>query len=888
MDTFKDRVSDRTVHSLPAPLLPAAIGLTIGIVLDNAVEPGRLVYVGLVALVGAVLAIGFTRRRFAWLLSGSAAIALGGLLHDGAYRRVPTDHIVHYATDAPTLVRITGTVVSPPRVSTPREHFFSRWSYGQPGTRFILRIESIQGKENPIYVAGRVAVRVDGEGVSTVSGDRVSVFGMMYRPRPASNPGQFDYSKWQRRNGVHVAMRCPHANAVTVLARGADRFRSWTGRFREFARAMVLDEEAAVGDEESTLLETLVLGRRHAIDPRVEELFVHTGTAHFLAVSGFHVGIVGWFVWYIGRRLGGTKRRSALFTALAITLYAVLADPRPPVFRATIIGLVYCASVMLRRPASSINSTALAAIILLVIRPTMLFGPGFQMSFVGVLAIIYLQPAAVRLWRRWIDRERADEELLLKRKRDRSVVRRWRRRSYETFRAFASLSIVACLASTPLVVLYFGHIVPLAPLHTIVVFPFVVVTLLVGLGTIAAGAVWPILTEPAAALAGWSASVLLSVIGLIHDRSPSFRGWAVVPFQLLSLALVGALIGSVRVGTTTIGSHVRVWVHCWFHPEGAPLAAKRVGATVAAVFIMLSSSALALLPANHDAALRVTVLSVGRGSSTVIEFPNGACWLYDCGTNANYDVGAGTIVPYCRTRGIKQLDRIVVSHANLDHYNGLFSVIDAVSVGPVALNQYFEPHAKRSAPAAAMLEELRRRGHAIDVSFRIGETNTLDGVAVETLWPPDHLPEGWSSNDSSTVMRLTYGGRSVLLCGDIEERAIAALLERGGLEADVLVLPHHGSVEANTKRFVDAVNPSVCIASSNRSLPSGGDGTETQRRSSEDTRALSRVPTLWGRTLFNTTDRGAVTVTVQNRRLDVHSFRSPQLTPIGVENLTVR
>ncbi|MCH8991787.1 MAG: ComEC/Rec2 family competence protein, partial [Acidobacteria bacterium] len=65
---------------------------------------------------------------------------------------------------------------------------------------------------------------------------------------------------------------------------------------------------------------------------------------------------------------------------------------RPPVFRATIIGLVYCASVMLRRPASSINSTALAAIILLVVRPTMLFEPGFQMSFVGVLAIIYLQP----------------------------------------------------------------------------------------------------------------------------------------------------------------------------------------------------------------------------------------------------------------------------------------------------------------------------------------------------------------------------------------------------------------------------------------------------------------------------------------------------------------
>ncbi len=840
----------------PAPLLPVAIGLAVGVAVDNAFEPGAIVHGLCVGLAIAGISVGWVRRRAAWAVGMLAALGLGGILHDASYRRVAPDHIVHYVGADPITARVSGRVVSRPRVLSRRDWFFGRWTYSPDTTRFLMKAESIKGRQGAIAVSGTLSVKVIGVVDGVHPGDRVTVLGRLYRPPPPGNPGQFDYARWQRRHGIYATMRCQNKDLVVVDAAGVDRWRAWLAQLQALARATLIDDEATTQDQESALLETMVLGRRGAVDEKTERLFLRTGTTHFLAVSGMHVGVVAGCAWFGGRRIGGTRRRSAMFAAAAIALYVCVVDPRPPVLRAGIIGLVYCAAMQLRRSTSGGNSLALAAIVLLCARPAMLFEPGFQMSFAGVFAICYLHRPLLGVWygivRTWsvptdsFGIRQSPPSLPA------SVWRGVRRRTCE----IAAVGLAACLATTPFVGVHFGRIAPLACVFSLILLPFFAMTVFCGFATVSLGLINPGLLTVTRPAAETSAALLLRVVGGLEQISPEFRGWWAVFFTCVYIGVVGALVGSVRIGGATLWQVVRGRVVEFLRPGGGLSVARCAGLTV----VLLAVVALGVMATGGEGpeeTLRVTHLSVGSGTAVVIEFPNGEVWLYDCGSLGSYDIGESVVVPYCRERGIRRIDRAVVSHPNLDHFSGLISVMDAMPTGPVAVNGRFERFAPAGGPAQALLGELERRKHAVEAVADLDGV-TVGGVVVEVLWPTDDPRGGTTGNDSSTVLRLSYLGRSMLLCGDVGRYGIAGLLDGSRpLAADVLILPHHGGWVSNTAAFIEAVDPQVCVRSS-------------WRRARDTSEAL--VEAIAGRSFFSTSDDGAVTVVIDEAGLTVRGF----------------
>jgi competence protein ComEC len=142
----------------------------------------------------------------------------------------------------------------------------------------------------------------------------------------------------------------------------------------------------------------------------------------------------------------------------------------------------------------------------------------------------------------------------------------------------------------------------------------------------------------------------------------------------------------------------------------------------------------------------------------------------------------------------------------------------------------------------------------------VNEQLPQNPVQVEVLWPPNDLPEDIKVNDTSLVIKLTYGGYSILLTGDIGEYAQERLLESGAdLSADVLLLPHHGSVVPNTVRFLQAVGARYLVRSS-----------ASRRRGIPD--PIDSI--LRGSEYFNTADVGAITITLRERVLRVAGLRS--------------
>ena len=243
------------------------------------------------------------------------------------------------------------------------------------------------------------------------------------------------------------------------------------------------------------------------------------------------------------------------------------------------------------------------------------------------------------------------------------------------------------------------------------------------------------------------------------------------------------------------------------------LTALAVRGTARRVLLCLTSNALlALAPAaaTPSPPPRLVALEVGQGDALLVQGRRGAV-LVDAGpaTPGGVDLGRRVVVPALAALGVRRLDLLVVTHADLDHRGGAPSVLERVPVAALWL-----PYGARADPGFAdLLEVAAARG--VDVSERGAQAPPLHAgdLRVEPLWPPAAADHG-SRNARSLVVRISAGAHRVLLPGDLDAGAEAALVASGAdLAADVLALGHHGSRTSSTQAFLAAVAPTLALVS---------------------------------------------------------------------------
>ena len=202
-----------------------------------------------------------------------------------------------------------------------------------------------------------------------------------------------------------------------------------------------------------------------------------------------------------------------------------------------------------------------------------------------------------------------------------------------------------------------------------------------------------------------------------------------------------------------------------------------------------------LPPRPAPGSAEITVLDVGQGLAIHVQTATHDL-LFDAGPafSADADSGNRIIAPYLRAMGVRRLDAMVISHADKDHEGGAASVLAALPVGLLRTSLPFE-HALAAQPVA---HELCQKG----------ETWNWDGVAFAMLHPGAE-PLSRKTNDLSCVLRITAGGRSMLLTSDIEAISEQSLLagQPPPLAAEVMTVPHHGSKTSSTPGFIAAVAP---------------------------------------------------------------------------------
>ncbi len=206
--------------------------------------------------------------------------------------------------------------------------------------------------------------------------------------------------------------------------------------------------------------------------------------------------------------------------------------------------------------------------------------------------------------------------------------------------------------------------------------------------------------------------------------------------------------------------------------------------------------------------LLVTFLDVGQGDCTFLRSPSGKTMLVDGGPDGSFSV----IDKYLTSLGVVGLDVVMASHVHADHIGGLISVVDTYPIGDF----YYPPFDADSETYFNLLDALKESQATVHQPY--AGVNTLipwdDQVEVRILAPYDTVYQDF--NDTSYIIRVSYGKTAVLLTGDSTELGEKLALKAQPdhyFRADVLKVAHHGSSDSTFEKFLDAVSPAIAVIS---------------------------------------------------------------------------
>lgn len=766
------------------PLVVLVAAVAGGIVLDALLDPGYSCWL-LLAIGSLILGWRARRRgcaRISMALLLASVVGLGGTWHHVAWRRFPADDLGRRLDATPRPVCLEVDVESEPRrMPAPTRHPLANYP-SRDETECVVRIRALRRGLQWRACDGRARLTVPGMTLDAHCGDRLRVLATASRPAPPGNPGEYDVAAAERGQRRLVRLNARSEDAVQVVrACRSWSWRRWLSDLREAGQQCLRRNVSA---KQAALASALLLGTREQLDPDLNQTFFVTGLAHLLAISGLNVAIFAYGFWAVVR-LGWLPRRLALvWVALLAVFYALLTGAEPPVVRASILVVCVCGARLLARQGLAYNTLAAAGLVVLAVNPTALFQTGTQLSFLAVAVLC--REAAARPPRAaedpldaLIDRSRPWWERLLRR------VVAW------SWQAFATSGRV-WLMSLPLVAWRFHLVSPVALLLNPLVLLPAAVALYAGFLTLVLGSVWPAAASWTGSLCGGSLEFIDTL--LAWGRSiPGNHYWTPGPTLPWVLAFYGAAALAPFWGLP------RRW--SWALVIGA-----------AAVILSPLPRGGGRWPdsAESGAPWSCTFVSVGHGTSVLVEFPDGRTLLYDCGRLGWPAQGTRAIASTLWSRGVSRLDAIVISHADTDHFNALPDLLDRFSVGTV----YVSPQmfARPNPAVSALRDAIWSRG-VVCRMLSAGDRLWPDGPGrLEVLHPPVETTNG-SDNSASVVLSIERDGRRVLLPGDLEGPGMERLLAQDPRRCDIVMAPHHGSAQGNSPALLAWARPDWIIVS---------------------------------------------------------------------------
>ena len=514
------------------------------------------------------------------------------------------------------------------------------------------------------------------------------------------------------------------------------------------------------------LVDALMLGRRGGIDPELQDRFAQSGLVHLLSISGFHVGLIGAWVYLVARLLGARRERALGIAALSSTAYVAFIGWPAPATRAAALAVVAARCRIGQRHVRGDELLAATCLAVLLIDPWAALDLGAWLS-------------AAALWgatrfSRWTDAALG--------------------RGFG-WRTLGS-SVGATLATAPITAWALGTVAPIGIVLNLAAIPLAAVAVP---GVLVSLLLHPVVAPFGRAFAA-GAGLMLHLLELVAAAGAAMPGG----HQLLEPGRMGATMpwaGALAVALWITSPRTTL-----------PEAGRRAGWAFTALVWLRLAGAAALGAGDGGRSLTLHFLDVGQGDAAVIRTPGGHWILVDAGpAGEGADAGRRVVAPFLQRQGARSLSLAIVSHAHADHLGGLPAVMARVRPRLV-----IEPGADVADPRyTRFLDRLLADGVPWHPA-RAGDHFGIDSVRFTVLHP---VP-GWSAwgedvNEDSQVLLVEYRDFQAIFAGDAGFPAEDAM--RGHLpRVDLLKVGHHGSRGSTGDGWLDQLAPPVAVISLGR------------------------------------------------------------------------
>lgn len=734
------------------PLVWIAVPFVGGLLVGASDLPGVVPGAAVAGFCGAVaLVLSGPSERLVRL--GCVLIfASGGALYWNArHPQEPVDELLRQAIQAPeAMVEIEGAVERP-------DIFLPQLGYGQ----FTLRAARYRhlGTDEWRPVDSGVLIRWNEPALAVFTNDTVRVSGRLEHALSTLNPDVSSYEDYLRRRDIDTALRLHAGSHIEQIAPGSDWSPFyWASRFR-YAQASRLVE--VIPENVVPFVLTVWLGERRLFDNTTYRTYVESGTAHILAVSGVHTGIVylsAEFLLLLMLRDYRYRRIRRILGLTVVVIFALVAGARVSSLRAMTMIALYVLAQLFDRDPDAPTALSLAAILFTMHDPDLLFDPGFILSFSAIASLLIFREPILELFAAW---PRAIREGL-------------------------AASLAVQIVPLPAAAAIFSIVPILGTLANLVVVPLLTVALWLTLMTSLLSFVW----MSAAEIVGYALYPVVGAIDGIATRVAGVSGSYIEVSQPTAWALAAYGAGAFGLYKAVSAETYRVrWA-------GAGLAAFVVAAMV-----------WSLRPPADE----VVFLDVGQGDATVVRTSAGAVLVIDAGDRiGSVDYGERSVAAYLRSQGLTRIDALVGTHGDKDHQGGLEYLVRHFDVGTLYLT-----HIDTGDPIESTLTVLCRSRSIPLRRIAAGYPLTLEGADIHVLHPPKDWGPAIADNERSIVLLAELQGERFLLTGDIEsgaESRLAAL----DIAAPVLKVPHHGSRTSSSTAFLEAVRPGYAVVSTGR------------------------------------------------------------------------
>ncbi|MEO6986481.1 MAG: DNA internalization-related competence protein ComEC/Rec2 [Paralcaligenes sp.] len=649
----------------------------------------------------------------------------------------------------------------------------------------------------------------------------------------ARNPNAFDYESYMFAQGVRA----------TGSVRGTPRYQGdepWVSleiiaqRARHRVRQAM--HEHIDGMRYGAVLLALAIGDQASVESADWQIFNRTGITHLVSISGSHITMIaalgGLVVLWSWRRLQfrgrGLAERvpaqiaAAMAALLVAWLYCLLAGWGVPARRTFLMLAVVGAAHLLRLPMNGSRLLCLVVFTVVILDPWALFASGFWLSFAAVCVLMASSG--------WVG-----SRIGL------PAMTRVQRLKFSLSSA-ARLQLAITVGLMPLLALIFHQISfasPLANAYAIPLISLVITPLSLLLAAVAfiPGLGW------LAGFCGWLAHACLDLMMIPTVWLADFRAASIdvahAPLALTLLALLGLILALMPYG---FPARRAAWVLilpalCW-RPERPP-------------------------EGGWDA----FALDVGQSAAIVVQTAHHVL-LFDTGLRSSpaSDEGARTIWPFLQSIGVRKLDVLVVSHADIDHAGGASSLLEAVQVEQSYSSFDLVNHLRREARLLGRPQSLPVLPRAVSECIA-GQAWAIDGVDFQFLWPSPLPKSGRSGkaakpNDRACVLLVRGRDHSLLLTSDIGVVQEMSLLRRGLGQVDVVLAAHHGSRYSSSLDFVQTVQAGHVLAQAGLWNRYGHPGPGVVQRWEQA-----------GAKFWRTDQHGAISVRSRPNGLQVHGAR---------------